>query len=63
MRVLSLLQDWPLLTLQQPLLLVQVNSEPFEGGWMMKVKLSNKGDLDSLMDSKAYEAHCEAGGH
>jgi glycine cleavage system H protein len=40
----------------------KVNSEPFEGGWMMKVKVS--GDAgDGLLDAKAYEAHCEAGGH
>lgn len=41
----------------------QVNSEPFEGGWMMKIKVSNAGDVDALLDAGAYEAHCEAGGH
>lgn len=41
----------------------QVNSEPFEGGWMMKIKVSNAGDVDELLDAGAYEAHCEAGGH
>ena len=44
-------------------MLLQVNSEPFEGGWMMKVKLASKGDLDGLLDPGAYEAHGEAGGH
>ena len=39
----------------------QVNSSPFEGGWMMKVKVSGGGD--DLMDAGAYTAHCEAGGH
>lgn len=39
----------------------KVNSEPFEGGWMMKVKVTGGGE--DLLDSKAYEAHCEAGGH
>lgn len=29
----------------------------------MKVKVSNAGDLDSLLDAAAYEAHCESGGH
>eukprot|EP00890_Picochlorum_soloecismus_P001183 jgi/Picsp_1/2065/NSC_05530-R1_glycine cleavage system h-protein len=41
----------------------KVNSEPFEGGWMMKIKVSNAGDVDALLDAGAYEAHCEAGGH
>lgn len=41
----------------------KVNSSPFEDGWMMKVKVSEKGDLDSLMDAAAYEKHCEEGGH
>ena len=31
-----------------------VNSKPHET-WMVKVKLSNPGDLSSLMDSAAYE--------
>jgi glycine cleavage system H protein len=39
----------------------KVNSEPFEGGWMMKVKVS--GGAEDLMDAAAYTAHCEAGGH
>lgn len=39
----------------------KVNSEPFEGGWMMKVKVTGGGD--DLLDAKAYEAHCESGGH
>ena len=41
----------------------KVNSEPFEGGWMMKVKVSDASDADALLDAKAYEAHCESGGH
>jgi glycine cleavage system H protein len=40
-----------------------VNTEPFEGGWMMKVKLSDPSELDSLLDHNAYEKHCEEGGH
>ena len=30
---------------------------------MMKVKLADQGELDSLMDAAKYNAHCEAGGH
>lgn len=41
------------------LLVLQVNSSPYEDGWMIKVKLSNSGDLGDLLDSSAYEAHCQ----
>lgn len=41
----------------------KVNSEPFEGGWIMKVKVSAPGELDELLDAAAYTAHCEDGGH
>ena len=37
----------------------KLNSEPFEGGWMMKVKVSDASDLDGLMDSAAYSASCD----
>jgi glycine cleavage system H protein len=31
-----------------------LNSEPFAGGWIAKVRLSDAGELDSLMDASAY---------
>ena len=31
-----------------------VNSEPYAGGWMLKVKLANPGELDDLMTKDAY---------
>jgi len=34
-----------------------INQDAF-GNWIMKVKLSDKSELDSLMDAKAYEAFC-----
>ena len=37
----------------------KLNSEPFEGGWMMKVKVSDASELDGLMDSAAYSASCD----
>lgn len=40
----------------------KVNNDAF-GAWMMKVKLSNKKEVDSLLDAKAYAKHCEDGGH
>jgi glycine cleavage system H protein len=34
-----------------------VNSAPYGDGWMIKVKLSNPKELDSLLTAEAYEAH------
>ena len=31
------------------------NSDPLKAGWFFKVKLSNPGQLDALMDSTAYD--------
>jgi glycine cleavage system H protein len=33
-----------------------VNADPMGKGWFFKVKLSNKGELDELMDQAAYDA-------
>ena len=35
-----------------------INQDAFEN-WIVKVELSDKGDLDNLMDAKAYAAFCE----
>lgn len=35
----------------------KVNAEPLGGGWLMKVKLSDPGELDGLMDEAAYKDH------
>ena len=34
-----------------------INQDAFEN-WIIKVELSDKSELDSLMDAKAYEAFC-----
>lgn len=34
-----------------------INQDAF-GNWIMKVKLSDKSELDSLMDAKVYEEFC-----
>ena len=34
-----------------------VNSDPFGEGWMIKMKVSNIADVDSLMDVDTYQAH------
>ena len=35
-----------------------VNKDAYEN-WIIKVQLSDKSELDALMDAKAYEAFCE----
>ena len=35
-----------------------LNKDAF-GNWIIKVELSDKSELDALMDAKAYEAFCE----
>jgi len=32
-----------------------VNNDPYGAGWMVKMKIANKEDVKTLMDSKAYE--------
>lgn len=40
-----------------------LTSSPFDAGWMIKVRLSNAGELSSLLSQSAYKAHCEAEKH
>ena len=35
----------------------KVNEDPTGGGWFVKIKLSDKSQLDGLMDEAAYKAH------
>jgi glycine cleavage system H protein len=34
-----------------------VNSEPYGGGWMIRLRLENKDELASLLSAEAYEKH------
>ncbi|KAJ8503969.1 hypothetical protein OPV22_004855 [Ensete ventricosum] len=36
-----------------------VNGSPYENGWIIKVKMSDTGELNSLMDSNQYSKFCE----
>jgi glycine cleavage system H protein len=36
-----------------------VNASPFDKGWVIKVKLSDSGELSSLMDDEKYSKFCE----
>ena len=33
-----------------------INSDPYNGGWMVKIKLSNAAELNDLLDVNAYKA-------
>lgn len=37
-----------------------VNDSPYEGGWMIRVSLSDTGELDKLMDAAQYQALLDA---
>ncbi|HYQ55753.1 MAG TPA: glycine cleavage system protein GcvH [Draconibacterium sp.] len=37
-----------------------VNKDPYEKGWMIKIKMSDTAELDDLMDADAYKAMIEA---
>jgi len=34
-----------------------VNSDPYGAGWMIKLKVTDAGDLEGLMDAASYAAH------
>jgi glycine cleavage system H protein len=40
-----------------------LNQDPYGAGWMVKWTLSNPAELESLMDSKNYEAYCAGRQH
>jgi glycine cleavage system H protein len=37
----------------------KINSDPYGDGWLVRVKLSDPSEKDSLMDSAAYQASLE----
>lgn len=38
-----------------------VNSSPYEDGWMLRVRLADRGQPDELLDAEAYDALIAAG--
>lgn len=38
----------------------QVNEDPYDKGWMVKIALRDKSELDELMDSSAYQELVQA---
>ncbi len=37
-----------------------INKDPYEGGWIVKIKLADKAELDDLLDHEAYAKNIEA---
>jgi glycine cleavage system H protein len=37
----------------------QVNSSPYENGWIIEIELSDEKDLDSLLDADDYSEQCK----
>lgn len=37
-----------------------VNNDPYNAGWMVKVKMDNPGEADAMMSSVEYEEYLEA---
>jgi len=38
-----------------------INSEPYEGGWIFKIDVKNKNEVDDMMDNDTYKDHIESG--
>ena len=38
-----------------------VNTEPYEGGWMVRLRVADAAQLDELLDATAYDALIAAG--
>lgn len=40
-----------------------INEQPYDGGWIFKVRLSNASELDALLNAEAYTGVVEAEDH
>ena len=40
-----------------------VNESPYEGAWMIKIRLADPGAAANLLDAAAYEQHAASSGH
>ncbi len=36
-----------------------INSDPYDAGWMFKLKVADQSEVEGLMDASAYTEHCE----
>ncbi len=37
----------------------QINEDPYDGGWIFKMRLDNEGELDRLLDADTYRERLE----
>lgn len=42
---------------------IKINKSPFEEGWLAKVEISNKAELDKLMNKDQYEEFLKSEQH
>jgi len=40
-----------------------LSKDPYQGGWMIKLKMDRPSDVDNLLDAAAYDAHCASESH
>ncbi len=40
-----------------------INQEPYSGGWIAKIEITDTTELEKLLDSQAYEQLVSEGGH
>jgi glycine cleavage system H protein len=36
-----------------------VNADPYGEGWLVRIRVSDPGEADALLDAAAYKAHLE----
>ena len=41
----------------------QINKKPFDEGWLVKLELSNKDELENLMDETQYASYLKSEDH
>jgi glycine cleavage system H lipoate-binding protein len=57
-------EKWVVVSLYFLLMMpLQINKSPYGDGWLMKLTVSNKGELDGLMGADAYKQHQAANAH
>ena len=37
-----------------------INEDPYDAGWIVRIKVSNLTEIGTLMDAAAYAAYCES---
>ncbi len=40
-----------------------INKDPYEGGWVVRIKVTKPSEIESLLDAAAYEKHVAESAH